>query len=330
MPRSVHVYIRRLVACAGLALAATGLAACGSSSRPASADTATSQANTAARRLPGAGRPAVTIGDKNFTEQFVIGELYYQALTAQGYSVMLNRNIGPTEVTIEALASGRLGMYPEYLSVWNGDVAGSRRTFRTARAAYQAAEHYALRHGFVLLDATPFSDTSAIAVSNSYARDNGLRTIDDLRAVAPSLTIGAAPQFRQSETGLPALERAYDLVPAGFKSLDIGGQYQALEKGTVQAATVNTTDGELLGGRYTLLQDPRRAFGWGNVIPVVSARLLDAEGPAFAATINRVSALLTTTAMRRLNAAVDIYQQDPAAVAKQFLLAHGLLTARQG
>ena len=43
-------------------------------------------------------------------------------------------------------------------------------------------------------------------------------------------------------------------------------------------------------------------FGWGNVVPVASVRALDAEGPAFEATINRVSALLTLPAMRELNA----------------------------
>jgi glycine betaine/choline ABC-type transport system substrate-binding protein len=52
-----------------------------------------------------------------------------------------------------------------------------------------------------------------------------------------------------------------------------------------------------------------------------------AEGPAFAATIERVSRLLTTPVMRRLNAAVDIQNQDPAVVAKQFLLAHGIPAA---
>ena len=51
------------------------------------------------------------------------------------------------------------------------------------------------------------------------------------------------------------------------------------------------------------------------------------EGPAFVATINRVSALLTLQAIRQLNAAVDLSGEDPAAVAQQFLAAHGLAPA---
>ena len=327
-PRSSQ--IRRFAACAVAALAAPALAACGTSSRQASAETTSSSTAARTPALPGAGKPPVTIGDKNFTEQFVLGELYYQALTAEGFSVTLNRNIGPTEVTIQALASGRLAMYPEYLNVWNTTVAGYQRKFATARAAYQAAQRHALRHGFELLDPTPFSDTSAIAVTYNYASDNHLRTIADLRSVAARLTVGAPQQFQQSATGLPALEQAYGFTPAAFKPLEFGAQYQALDQGTVQAAYVNTTDGQLLTGDYTLLQDPRGVFGWGNAIPVMSVRVLDAEGPAFAATINRVSALLTTSVIRQLNAAVDTFHQDPVTVAKEFLVAHGLVPAAQG
>ena len=175
------------------------------------------------------------------------------------------------------------------------------------------------------LDATPFSDTGAIAVTVGYATSNHLRTLADLRKVAANMTLGAPPQFQQSTPGLSLLEQDYGFVPATFKALVIGSQYQALDGGIVQAAEVATTDGQLLSGRYRLLRDPDRVFGWGQVIPIVPKRVLIAEGPAFAGTINRINRLLTLAAIRELNAAVDIYNKDPAAVAKQFLQAHGLL-----
>ena len=80
----------------------------------------------------------------------------------------------------------------------------------------------------------------------------------------------------------------------------------------MQAAVVNTTDPQLLTGEYPLLSDPMDVFGWGNVVPVASAKVLAAEGPVFAATVNRVSALLTLPQMRELNAAVVLDGQDPA------------------
>ncbi len=321
----VRNHRRALVVLAASVLAAA-VSACGDAKSDASASP--NQASTASRQLPGSGKPAVTIGDKNFTEQFLLGELYDQALTAQGYTIMLNRDIGPTEVTIQALYSGRLAMYPEYLDVWDSAVAGIKRSFHRRRGAYLSGRQYARAHGLELLDMTPFSDTDALAVTTAYSVQQAVKTIGDLSKVSTELTLGAPPQFQQSPTGLPALERTYGLTPGAFKPLAIGEQYAALDDGSVQAADVNTTDGELVGDDYTLLRDPRRVFGFGQVVPVVSARVLHLEGPAFAATINRVSALLTTAAIRRLNAAVDVYHQDPALVAKRFLLAHGLLGPR--
>jgi osmoprotectant transport system substrate-binding protein len=321
------VSARRSARRAAVAMVALGIAACGSS-RPAVSPSTSSGTQTTV--LPGTGRPAVTIGDKNFTEQFVLGELYYEALKAQGFPVQLNRNIGPSEVTMQALQSGRLGMYPEYIDTWNSAIADDPRSFHSLRAAYDAGQQYALTHGLQLLHPTPFSDTDAIGVGLDYAVQNGLSTIRDLRKVAQTLTFGAPPQFQQEQNGLPALEQAYGFVPAEFKALEIGGQYQALDQNGVQAADVNTTDGQLTTGNYVLLKDPLKVLGWGNIVPVVSAQVLQNEGPAFAATINRVSALLTQQAIRQLNAAVDLSGEDPAAVAQQFLAAHGLAPASTG
>ena len=44
---------------------------------------------------PGAGKPAVTIGTKDFTEEFVLGQLYKQALEAKGYKVNSRRTSAP-------------------------------------------------------------------------------------------------------------------------------------------------------------------------------------------------------------------------------------------
>jgi glycine betaine/choline ABC-type transport system substrate-binding protein len=177
----------------------------------------------------------------------------------------------------------------------------------------------------VLLNPTPFSNTNAIAVPFNYAVQNELQSIPDLIKVSPQLTLGGPPQFQQSPTGLPFIQSTYGVVPAAFTPLEIGSEYKALDQGTVQAAVVSTTDPQLLTGSYPLLHDPGDIFGWGNVVPVVSTRALDAEGPVFAATINRVSALLSLPAMRELNAAVVLYGQDPAVVAQQFLQDNGVL-----
>ena len=127
----------------------------------------------------------MTIGDENTPEQFLLGQLYYQALKAQGFNVSLNQSIGPTEVIQQALANGQLAMYPEYLDMWNTSVAGLQRAFGSREDAYLAGQHYALKHGLALLNATPFSDTNAIAVTFDYAVENQVQSIPDLIKVSP-------------------------------------------------------------------------------------------------------------------------------------------------
>jgi osmoprotectant transport system substrate-binding protein len=314
-----------LCAAAAVAVAAAGCGAGGSHSGGA-----TSTATTATTPLPGQGRPPVTVGDTNtYPEQFVLGSLYQQALAAEGFSVSVNRNIGPVEVRIKALESGSVTVYPEYVDVWDTSVAGYKRTFKSAHAAYVAGQRYALAHGMQLLNPTPFSDTPALGVSVSYAVENGLNTIGDLRKVQATLTIGGPRQFQLDSPGLNQVEQAYGFVAAGFKALPVGAQYTALDQNTVQAAAVNTTDGELASGQYFLLRDPQHVFGWGNVVPVASQKALQREGPAFMATIDEVSSLLTSRVMRQLNADVAVLNEDPVKVAQQFLEAHHLVPQNQ-
>jgi osmoprotectant transport system substrate-binding protein len=299
-----------------------------STSSAATSTTSTSDttAATTPAALPGAGKPVITVGDKNFAEQFVLGQLYVQALRAQGYSVNVNQNIGPTDVTVQALQSGALTVYPEYLNTFNAAVAGYHHGFHTLLDAYQGAQHYALAHGMQLLAPTPFSDTDALAVTVAYAAENRVRTIGDLTHVLAGLTVGGPPQFQTGSPGLPDLSIAYGFIPIGYRAMAVGDQYSALNNGTIQAADVNTTDGQLDTGDYVLMRDPRRAFGWGNVVPVVSAKAVAAEGSAFTDTIQRVDDMLDINTIRQLNYAVSIAGQDPASVARQFLQTHGLLT----
>ena len=82
------------------------LAGCGgaaSASTPATTRPRPADDHDDRRPLPGTGKPPVTIGDKNFTEQFCSASSTTRRCQAQGFTVQLNQNIGPTEVTLQAL-----------------------------------------------------------------------------------------------------------------------------------------------------------------------------------------------------------------------------------
>jgi osmoprotectant transport system substrate-binding protein len=270
------------------------------------------------------GPAPIRLGTKNFTEQYILGELYAQAMRAKGIRVDLKSDVGSSEIVDQAMQIGSLDMYPEYTGVLLSEIAGRTDRPDSADAAYEAARAFERGRGYELLARTPFTDSNALAVTPATAREHGLRAIGDLAKIPGGAVIGAPPEFRTRFEGLEGLRSRYGLRDARVTAMPIGRQYEALDSGKVDAAAVFTTDGMLEEGEYVILRDPRRLFSFQNVAPVVRASVLK-RVPGIARAVDPVSAKLSTEAMRRMNAEVDIEGKDPAAVAEAFLRAQGLL-----
>ncbi|MGI8753200.1 MAG: glycine betaine ABC transporter substrate-binding protein [Acidimicrobiales bacterium] len=293
---------------------AVGLAACGSSSK---------STTTSPSGKPGAGKPAVTLGDKNFTEEYILGDLYAQALQAKGFTVNIKSDIGSSEITDTALTSGQIDLYPEYSGVIYSELAKLGDTPPSAPVTYQGAVKWEAGRGFTYLQPTPFQDADRVATTKAYAQAHNLKSMGDLKSL-PSFTYGGPPENATRFQGVLGMQQAYGLTNTQFVPLPIGSQYQALDAGKVNTIAIFTTDGQLTSNKYTVLDDPKGIFGFQQVAPVVSNKVLAAEGPAFQQTLNAVSAKLTDQAIQIMNEAVGVNQQDAATVAGQFLTANGL------
>jgi osmoprotectant transport system substrate-binding protein len=305
------------------ALLASG---CGGDAADDAADEPAATAPEPPDTVPGAPQQEtpILLGTKNFTEQYVLGELYRQALEARGYEVELRSDIGSTEIIDAALRSGEIAMYPEYTGTALTVVFGEEGSADTAEETYDRARERYEERGQTLLEMTPFSNADAIAVRRETAEEHGLETIGDLAEV-PDLRLGGQPEFRTRAQGLPGLEQNYGLEGITFVPLAGISPYEALNRGEVDAAAIFATDPALAGGEYVVLEDTEAQFGFQNVAPVVDGELLEELGPEFEETVNRVSALLTEEAIIAMNSAVAIDQRPAAEVARQFLEANDLL-----
>lgn len=274
---------------------------------------------------PGEGKPAVTIGTKDFTEEFVLGHLYAQALEAKGYTVNLKENIGATEIIDKALTSGEIDAYPEYTGVSLSVVAKNDILAESPEQTAQLVKEFYEGRGQVVSELTPFQDTDAIATTKAFASENSLKEVADLKKL-DSFTLGARPEFRNRFNGLKGMRQVYGIDNAQFKQLALGLQYPSLDKGDVDTANVFSTDAQLASGKYTVLEDPKGVFGFQNVYFVINKDKYDAlGGQEFMDVVNSVNQLLTEEAMTSMNAAVDLDKKKPADVAKAFLEANQLL-----
>jgi osmoprotectant transport system substrate-binding protein len=267
----------------------------------------------------------VTLGTKNFTEAFIVGELYRQGLEFRGINVRLVKDIGPTEVIDKELESGRIDGYPEYLGVAVTVAAGQEDAGSTAEETYELAKEFYAGRGQVISEQTSFENVDAIATTQYFAQRMGLATVGDLRQLS-SFRLGARPEFEARRQGLVGMREVYGLDNVEFEEVPIGEQYRALDRKEIDAANAFTTDGQLASGSYKVLEDDKRVFGFQHVALVIDEDKLDElGGDKFMRIINDVNGRLTTSAMIQMNRDVDVDGQDPAVVAERFLRTAGLL-----
>jgi osmoprotectant transport system substrate-binding protein len=267
----------------------------------------------------------VTLGTKNFDEQFLLGELYKQALGARGYKVTLKQNIGSTEVIDGSLQRGEIDGYAEYLGVAATVLARQDVEGKNAQQTYDIARNFYGSRGQTLSGQTRFENVDAIATTLFFAQRRGLQSLADLRKLR-HFTLGARPEFEDRVQGLQGMQSTYGLTNATLRPLAIGTQYKALDRGDIDVANVFSTDGQLANGQYKVLEDPKRLFGYQHAALVIDrAKLKRLGGDRFMDVIDRLNARLTTPALIEMNRAVSVEGLEPAAVAQRFLAENGLV-----
>src|SRR5687767_12642823 len=154
-------------------------------------------------------RPLV-VGSKNFTEQVILGELVAQALEAQGRPVIRKLNLGGTFVCDTGLQTGDIDIYVEYTGTAVSAVFHEEVPRDPKQALERTRQLYAARQ-VTMLEPLGFNNTFTMLVRGREARERNLKTIEDVRPLAPIWTPGFGHEFLQRQDGYPGLVQAYDL-----------------------------------------------------------------------------------------------------------------------
>jgi len=271
------------------------------------------------------GGSAIKVGSKDFTEQFILGEMYALVLENQGFDVERKLNLGGTPVAQAGLESGQIDLYPEYtgtalLTVLNRPISSdSQQVYQTVADSYQE------KYNLVWLEPAPMNNTQALVMTPEGAKDYTIKTISDMVAQASQLTLIGPPEFEVREDGLPGLKQVYgDFQLKKFIPTDPGLRYQALSEGQADVAVAFGTDGEISAFNLVVLEDNQNFFPPYQVAPVVRQETLD-KHPGIRDALNQLAPKLTNETMRRLNYEVSGKKREPAEVAREFLIQEGFL-----
>ena len=274
--------------------------------------------------LASAKKPTIVLGTKNFGEEYILGQLYGQALQAKGFNVRFKGSFGSSELANTAIEHGKMNFYPEYTGVIALDLAKAKSAPKTAAATYSVAKTYEQKHGQTLLKPTPFYDSDTFTMLTKTANKLGVKTIADMKG--KSFSYAGYPECDTRITCILGFKKIYKLTHIKFVPIGTISVYTLLDQKKATAGDGFSTDPQQLQHKkYRALTDTKHIFGFQNVAPVVSKKLLNSSaGKQIASISNKVSSLLTLGAMQAMNKAYVVEKATPKQIADGFLKANGL------
>ena len=201
----------------------------------------------------------IKVGSKDFTEEFIVAELYAQVLENAGFAVERKFNLGGTPVAQAAITRGDIDLYPEYTSTGLLTILKKDRIADSAQILPAVKAEYEQQFQLTWLDPSPFNDTNGLATTKAIADKYGIRTISDLAAKASELRVGGPAEFAEREDGIKGLRKTYGGFQfKEFKQLGTGPlRYDALKNGEIDIALVFTTEARIAADQLVVLQDDK-------------------------------------------------------------------------
>jgi osmoprotectant transport system substrate-binding protein len=276
---------------------------------------------------------AVRIADKGFAESFIVAQAYAQALNAQGFEADVT-SLASTEIADQAIRDGEIDVYPEYVgtswqTVLGKDAAAApdspEAQFEEVRTAYE-------QRGLVALTPAPFNNGNAVACTQEAVDQYGITTLSDLGAASANIVYSANAEHLTRPDGLPLLRREYGFDPKEVKTVDISLRYKPIEDGEANCVYAFGTDPKLGQLDLVLIEDDKGTYSAGlsyRTFPVVNKAFYDGlteeQRTAFTEALDTVNAALTQEAIIPLISRVEFDQEDPDAVAAEFLTEAGIV-----
>lgn len=283
--------------------------------------------------VPELGGVAITVGSKDFTEQNILGYLIEFALVAAGADVRDLTNIQGSNSLRDAQLHGQIDLAYDYTGTgWinylgnETPIADELEQFEALRAADLAAHH------MVWTAMAPMNNTYALAVSRRVSEETGVRTLSDYARLVDTdpaaATTCVGTEFNVRQDGYPGMARKYGIDTGKVRKQIVQDAvvYQATADATqCRFGSVAATDGRIPGLDLVLLRDDRAFFPKYNAALVMSADFAEAH-PAVAEIMSPISRLLTNETITELNRQVDVEGREPADVARDWMVAQGMVT----
>ena len=271
--------------------------------------------------MAGAAAPAAPdqgtlhIGSKRFTESYILGEVLTQ--TAAPFARAEHRQgLGNTAIVLAALRAGDIDVYAEYLGTVEREILK-----HDAPASLDQIRRELAPLGLGLAVPLGFNNTYALAMRGGA---DGIASVSQL-AAHPELRFGLSQEFIGRADGWPGLALRYGL-PQQPRGLDHGLAYAALAARQVDVIDIYSTDARISQMGLRVLGDDRAYFPRYDAMLLYRLDLVQRWPQAWRA-LQGLQGRIGAADMIAMNAAAEIDGKSFANVAKNWLAAHGTMSA---
>jgi osmoprotectant transport system substrate-binding protein len=274
-----------------------------------------------------ASAQTLKVGSKNFTEQFIVAELYAASLEAAGFKVERKINLGATLVAHEAVRTGAIDIYPEYTGTGVGAVMKVQGATETdpQKVYAMVKTYYEKEFKLTWLKPSGVNNGYAMVVRPETAQSMNLKTLSDLAKVAGKLKLGAGPEFGDRRDGIKGLKEVYGIEFGDYRQFAaMRLRYDALMQKQIDIANGFATDWQIAAEKFAALKDDKGLFPPYFLAAVVRLDTV-ASNPKAVDALERVGALIDNPTMQELNRQVEVDKKEPRQVAAAFLKAKGVI-----
>ena len=248
----------------------------------------------------------LNIGSKRFTESYILAEILTQTAARYGHA-QHHQGLGNTAIVLQALKTGNIDIYPEYLGTINNEILKHEEPISMQQLQAELATQ-----GLGMTVPLGFNNTYALAMR----ADGGIKSLSDL-ATHPALRFGLSHEFLGRADGWTGLAKRYHL-PQQANGLDHGIAYEALASGQVDVIDIYSTDARIKQLGLMVLSDDAHYFPHYDA--VLLYRLdLPARHPQAWAALQKLEGKINNTQMIAMNAAAELEGLSFATVASRFL-----------
>ena len=255
--------------------------------------------------------PQIKVGSKKFTESAILGEMIGLIARSQGSGVRHRRDFG-SQVAFNALKLGEIDAYVDYTGTISHELLAGQQLVSPDEI------HTALlKQGIRMSRPLGFSNNYVLGMKEEVAERLGIRTISDLRA-HPDLAIGFSNEFMDRQDGWPSLHDRYGLPQENVRGMDHDLAYRGIEENAIAAIDLYSTDAKILKYALRSLVDDLHHFPDYQAVILYRADL-PVRSPKFVEAMLQLEGRITTEAMIRMNARVDLNRLRDTVVAAGFL-----------